>query len=117
VFNAALPARTISLCRSALLKDPLKRVSAVSLTDFTQDVDSPEDVRKRLAQQKRSRSAPAPISTLPWLRKVRSWISDAAVLEKMVLGSHRLSVFSAKEVHTLGLRFDEHGVSVDFVLK
>lgn len=114
--NPAIPFRLLSLCRSALLKNPRKRLEAVSLEDFLLEDDAPESIRKRLAPRRRSAGERVSLSTLPWIPKVAEWIASAAISEKDVLGGHTLEGSALNGQHVWVLRFDDLGLSLTFTL-
>lgn len=116
ISNPAVPARTLSLCRSALLKHPDKRTAAISLECFLEVADQPDDIRRRLAPRRRTGGRGQALSALPWVPKVTEWIAAAAVLEKAVLGAHRLVQREQTSAHLWELHFDELGLVVEFSL-
>lgn len=97
VANPRFPPRLVSLCRSALQKDPSARAQTVSLSQLSTKSDTPEEIRRRLGANRPIRSDETSPSVLLWKPQAREWLKTMARREKAALGAHTL-----KEVGSMG---------------
>lgn len=109
IASAGVPPRLASLCRSALDKDPERRLAAVSVDDFSRAADDAEQVRRRLANRAMPPSAmPAP-SVMTWRARVADWLAAAAGAERAALGALEMRATVA-DAPAWSLHFSNGGV-------
>lgn len=95
VLNGKVPPRLIALCLASLEKDPVRRISNISLEDFLRDADDISTLRRRLVRPQSSSARKVSLSY--WEQRIRSWGAAAALTESEYLGSMTIKHIEFKD--------------------
>ena len=91
VVNPDVPVGLVSLCNSALEKDPIRRLASVELSNFRATFDSSDTVRRRVGALMNSTQAATTPSIMIWKRRVRDLVRAAARKERNTIGAFNMS--------------------------
>ncbi|WP_181849919.1 serine/threonine protein kinase [Thalassospira xiamenensis] len=113
ILNRNVPFVLRRLCAESLEKDPVKRIKNLQFTDFLEDCDEPEIIRRLVGGIIQSSGSDAQsVSLSSWSKKVRYWISSAVRMHSDVL----VRAIYQKEKIDNGIRwkvrFGNHSLSV-----